>query len=100
MAEVEEEIAEQYWKKYKKESVFALLSPFSVSLTAGDLDSRTFCYCIAQDLHFLKLSPQVYETALGCVHGSDQKKRIGELRGYVRTRILCPDSLSAPLSTH
>lgn len=54
---VEEEcvgIARKCWIKFKRESTFALYTPFVVSLASGTLNLDTFRHYIAQDVHFLK----------------------------------------------
>lgn len=54
----EEGLARRFWIKFKRESVFAMYSPFTVSLASGNLKLETFRHYIAQDFHFLKAFAQ------------------------------------------
>lgn len=54
----EEGLARRLWIKFKRESVFAMYSPFTVCLASGNLKLETFRHYIAQDFHFLKAFAQ------------------------------------------
>lgn len=47
-------LARRFWIKFHRESVFAMYTPFSLSLASGNLKIETFRHYIAQDVHFLK----------------------------------------------
>ncbi|KAH0682942.1 hypothetical protein KY289_020694 [Solanum tuberosum] len=47
-------VARRCWINFKKESTFALYTPFVVCLASGTLNIDTFRHYIAQDVHFLK----------------------------------------------
>ncbi|XP_022746780.1 bifunctional TH2 protein, mitochondrial-like [Durio zibethinus] len=73
-------LATSLWKKFRKESLFSLYSPFAVSLASGTLKIDTFRHCIAQDVHFLKAFAQAYELAENFADDDDGKSAISELR--------------------
>ncbi|GMN30423.1 hypothetical protein TIFTF001_041458 [Ficus carica] len=50
-----ERTSRRCWNKFGGESLFALYSPFFVSLAAGNLSPRAFGNCIYQDYHFLRV---------------------------------------------
>lgn len=79
----DEGTAKKFWNKYKKESVYAMYTPFVVCLTSGDLDLKTFHHYIAQDAYFLKAFSQAYELAEECADDDDAKAAILELRNKV-----------------
>ncbi|KAF5202932.1 Bifunctional th2 protein [Thalictrum thalictroides] len=79
----EEGIARRFWIKFKKESVFAMYTPFVVCLASGNLDLDTFRHYIAQDVHFLKAFAQAYELAEDCADDDEDKALIREMRKSV-----------------
>lgn len=51
-------IAKSLWVKSTNESVFAIYTPYILSLASGKLDSGSFLHCISQDLRFLQASAE------------------------------------------
>ncbi|XP_016477860.1 bifunctional TH2 protein, mitochondrial [Nicotiana tabacum] len=93
---VEEEcvgIARKCWIKFKRESTFALYTPFVVSLASGTLNLDTFRHYIAQDVHFLKSFAQAYEAAEECTDDDDAKVGISELRKNVIEELKMHDAV-------
>lgn len=54
----EEGIARRFWIKFRKESIFAMYTPFVVCLASGNLKLDSFRHYIAQDVHFLRAFAQ------------------------------------------
>ncbi|XP_031283834.1 bifunctional TH2 protein, mitochondrial-like isoform X2 [Pistacia vera] len=79
----EEGLARRFWIKFKRESVFAMYTPFTLCLASGNLKIDTFRNYIAQDVHFLKAFAQAYELAEECADDDDAKLSISELRKSV-----------------
>ncbi|KAK6915309.1 Thiaminase-2/PQQC [Dillenia turbinata] len=104
----EEGIARRFWKKFKRESVLALYSPFVVCLASGNLKLETFRHYIAQDVYFLKAFAQAidglirhimgdsfgvrYELAEECADDDDAKSAISNLRKSVMEELKMHDS--------
>ncbi|KAL9423207.1 hypothetical protein AB3S75_035321 [Citrus x aurantiifolia] len=88
----EEGLARRLWIKFKRESVFAMYSPFTVCLASGNLKLETFRHYIAQDFHFLKAFAQAYELAEECADDDDAKLSISELRKGVLEELKMHDS--------
>ncbi|KAH9771372.1 Bifunctional TH2 protein [Citrus sinensis] len=88
----EEGLARRLWIKFKRESVFAMYSPFTVCLASGNLKLETFRHYIAQDFHFLKAFSQAYELAEECADDDDAKLSISELRKGVLEELKMHDS--------
>ncbi|PON44384.1 heme oxygenase [Parasponia andersonii] len=93
MAAKEEGIARGYWKDNMEESVFALFSPFFVSVAAGNLDPSTFRHCISMDLHFLQAFAQAYEMAEDCADDNEEKKLIRHLHECVHKKLHAYDAV-------
>ncbi|KAK6915307.1 Thiaminase-2/PQQC [Dillenia turbinata] len=103
----EEGIARRFWKKFKRESILALYSPFVVCLASGNLKLETFRHYIAQDVYFLKAFAQAidglirhimgdsfgvrYELAEECAD-DDAKSAISNLRKSVMEELKMHDS--------
>jgi len=51
---IEEGLASKFWIKFRRESVFAMYTPFVISLASGTLKIDSFRHYISQDSHFLK----------------------------------------------
>ena len=51
-------LARRFWIKFRRESVFAMYTPLSVSFASGNLKIETFRHYVAQDFHFLKAFAQ------------------------------------------
>ncbi|KAF9661103.1 hypothetical protein SADUNF_Sadunf19G0032900 [Salix dunnii] len=49
-----EGLASKFWIKFRRESVFAMYTPFVISLASGTLKIDSFRHYISQDSHFLK----------------------------------------------
>ncbi|OVA02304.1 Thiaminase-2/PQQ biosynthesis protein C [Macleaya cordata] len=88
----EEGTARRFWLKFKKESVFAMYTPFVVCLASGNLEMETFRNYIAQDVHFLKAFAQAYELAAECADDDDAKAAIFQLRNNVLQELKMHDS--------
>lgn len=60
MAGLESEVAlaKKLWIKFRKESLFAMFTPFAVGLASGNLKVDTFRHYLAQDVYFLKAFAQ------------------------------------------
>ncbi|KAK9282287.1 hypothetical protein L1049_005201 [Liquidambar formosana] len=86
-------IAKRLRNKFKKESAFALYTPFFVCLASGKLDSETFRHFVSQDEHFLKAFAQAYESAEECADDDDDKIEIKELRKSVKEDLKMRDSV-------
>ncbi|MCD9646299.1 hypothetical protein HAX54_036029 [Datura stramonium] len=86
-------IARRCWIKFKKESTFALYTPFVVCLASGTLNLDTFRHYIAQDVHFLKAFVQAYEAAEECTDDDDAKVGISELRKNIIEELKMHDAV-------
>ncbi|KAF2287546.1 hypothetical protein GH714_001233 [Hevea brasiliensis] len=75
----EEGLANKLWIKFRRESIFAMYTPFVVCLAAGNLKIETFRHCISQDFHFLKAFAHAYKLAEECAD-DDAKLAITKLR--------------------
>lgn len=85
-------LARRFWIKLRRESLFAMYTPFTVSLAAGDLKVDTFRHYIAQDFHFLKAFARAYESAEECADDDDAKLAISQLRSDVLEELKMHDS--------
>ncbi|XP_024025133.1 bifunctional TH2 protein, mitochondrial [Morus notabilis] len=85
-------LARRFWIKFRRESVFAMYTPFSVSLAAGNLKIETFRHYVSQDFHFLKAFAQAYESAEECADDDDAKLAISELRSAILDELKMHDS--------
>ncbi|KAF8392128.1 hypothetical protein HHK36_022470 [Tetracentron sinense] len=88
----EEGIARRFWIKFKKESVFAMYTPFVVSLASGNLELDAFRHYIAQDVHFLRAFAHAYELAEECADDDEDKSAICKLRKGVMKELKMHDS--------
>ncbi|GAV86216.1 TENA_THI-4 domain-containing protein/HAD domain-containing protein, partial [Cephalotus follicularis] len=88
----EEGLARKFWIKFYREAVFAMYTPFVVSLASGSLKIDSFRHYISQDLHFLKAFAQAYEFAEECADDDDAKVGISELRKGVLEELKMHDS--------
>ncbi|KAJ7973526.1 Heme oxygenase-like multi-helical protein [Quillaja saponaria] len=95
MASVDTEVglAKRFWIKFRRESIFAMYTPFVVCLASGNLKIETFRHYIAQDVHFLRAFAQAYELAEECADDDDAKFGISELRKEVLEELKMHDSL-------
>ncbi|GMG99882.1 hypothetical protein Nepgr_001722 [Nepenthes gracilis] len=85
-------ISGRFWYKFKRESVFAMYTPFLVCLAAGNLNIETFRHYIAQDVHFLKAFAHAYELAEQYADDDDARISISELRRNVVEELKMHDS--------
>ncbi|GAB2277236.1 beta ketoadipyl CoA thiolase, th2, variant 2 [Dionaea muscipula] len=85
-------ISRRFWTKFNRESVFAIYSPFVLSLAAGNLRVDTFRHYIAQDVHFLKAFAQAYEMAEDYADDDDARIAISVLRKAVLEELKMHDS--------
>lgn len=88
----EEGIARRFWIKFRKESIFAMYTPFVVCLASGNLKLDSFRHYIAQDVHFLRAFAQAYELAEECADDDDAKLGICQLRKSVLEELKMHDS--------
>jgi thiaminase len=51
-------LAKRFWIKFNRESIFAMYTPFVISLASGNLKIDSFRHYIAQDVHFLRAFAQ------------------------------------------
>ncbi|KAL5056916.1 hypothetical protein RYX36_028520 [Vicia faba] len=86
-------LAKCFWIKFNRESIFALLTPFVISLASGNLKTISFRHYIAQDVHFLCSFAKAYELAQGCVDDDDDKLGLSQLRKEVLEEMKLHDSL-------
>ncbi|XP_049391007.1 bifunctional TH2 protein, mitochondrial-like [Solanum stenotomum] len=86
-------VARRCWINFKKESTFALYTPFIVCLASGTLNIDTFRHYIAQDVHFLKAFVQGYEAAEVCTDDDDAKVGISELRKNIVNELKMHDAV-------
>ncbi|KAI3806103.1 hypothetical protein L1987_21995 [Smallanthus sonchifolius] len=76
-------IAESLWKKSTNESIFAIYTPYILSLASGKLDSGSFLHCIFQDVRFLQASAEAYEMAEEFSDDDDDRSVIRKIRKRV-----------------
>lgn len=76
-------IAKSLWTKSRNESIFAIYTPYILSLASGKLDSASFLHCISQDLRFLQASAEAFEMAEECSDDDDDKTVIRKIRKRV-----------------
>ncbi|KAI3678769.1 hypothetical protein L6452_38072 [Arctium lappa] len=76
-------IAKSLWMKSRNESIFAIYTPYILSLASGKLDSASFLHCISQDLRFLQASAEAFEMAEECSDDDDDKTVIRKIRKRV-----------------
>ncbi|XP_027772451.1 bifunctional TH2 protein, mitochondrial isoform X2 [Solanum pennellii] len=86
-------VARRCWINSKKESSFALYTPFVVCLASGTLNLDTFRHYIAQDVHFLKAFVQGCEAAEVCTDDDDAKVGISELRKNIVNELKMHDAV-------
>ncbi|PKI39089.1 hypothetical protein CRG98_040513 [Punica granatum] len=87
-------LAKKLWIKCRRESVFAMYTPFAVCLASGNLKLETFRHYIAQDVYFLKAFAQAYELAEVCADDDDEKAVILQLRKDVLEELKMHDSFA------
>ncbi|KAL9233410.1 hypothetical protein vseg_008417 [Gypsophila vaccaria] len=87
-------ISRRFWNKFKRDSVFSLLSPFVLSLSAGNLRLETFRHYVSQDVHFLTAFSRAYEMAEEFADDDEAKAAITELRRSVIEELKLHDSLA------
>ncbi|KAJ6744286.1 BIFUNCTIONAL TH2 PROTEIN [Salix purpurea] len=75
-----EGLASKFWIKFRRESVFAMYTPFVISLASGTLKIDSFRHYISQDSHFLKSFAHAFELAEECADDDEAKLAISELR--------------------
>ncbi|KAK4755509.1 hypothetical protein SAY87_009266 [Trapa incisa] len=73
-------LAKKLWNKCRRETTFALYTPFTVCLASGNLKVDSFRHYISQDVCFLKAFAQAYELAEEYADDDDEKFAIAELR--------------------
>eukprot|EP00257_Ricinus_communis_P017958 XP_015576530.1 bifunctional TH2 protein, mitochondrial [Ricinus communis] len=73
-------LAAKLWIKFRRESVFAIYTPFVVALASGNLNIDSFRHYISQDFHFLKSFAHAYELSEECADDDDAKLVIAQLR--------------------
>ncbi|KAJ0882255.1 putative thiaminase-2/PQQC, heme oxygenase-like, multi-helical, HAD superfamily [Helianthus annuus] len=76
-------IAQSLWKKSTNEAIFAVYTPYILSLASGKLDSGSFLHCIFQDLRFLEASAEAFEMAEEFSDDDDDKAVIQKIRKRV-----------------
>ncbi|KAJ0520045.1 putative thiaminase-2/PQQC, heme oxygenase-like, multi-helical, HAD superfamily [Helianthus annuus] len=76
-------IAQSLWKKSTNEAIFAVYTPYILSLASGKLDSGSFLHCIFQDLRFLEASAEAFEMAEEFSDDDDDKAVIRKIRKRV-----------------
>ncbi|KAK2402809.1 bifunctional TH2 protein, mitochondrial [Trifolium repens] len=76
-------LAKRFWIKFNRESIFAMYTPFVISLASGNLKIDSFRHYIAQDVHFLRAFAQAYESAEDCADDDDDKLGLSQLRKAV-----------------
>ncbi|KAM0028272.1 putative thiaminase-2/PQQC, hem oxygenase-like, multi-helical, HAD superfamily [Helianthus debilis subsp. tardiflorus] len=75
--------AQSLWKKSTNEAIFAVYTPYILSLASGKLDSGSFLHCIFQDLRFLEASAEAFEMAEEFSDDDDDKAVIQKIRKRV-----------------
>ncbi|CAL5208431.1 unnamed protein product [Lathyrus oleraceus] len=86
-------LAKRFWIKFNRESIFALFTPFVISLASGNLKTDSFRHYIAQDVHFLRSFAKAYELAEECADDDDDKLGLSQLRKEVLEELKLHDSL-------
>ncbi|CAK8572309.1 unnamed protein product [Lathyrus sativus] len=86
-------LAKRFWIKFNRESIFALFTPFVISLASGNLKTDSFRHYIAQDVHFLRSFVKAYELAEECADDDDDKLGLSQLRKEVLEELKMHDSL-------
>ncbi|CAI8590977.1 unnamed protein product [Vicia faba] len=86
-------LAKHFWIKFNRESIFALFTPFVISLASGNLKTDSFRHYIAQDVHFLRSFAKAYELAQECADDDDDKLGLSQLRKEVLEELKLHDSL-------
>ncbi|XP_058770571.1 bifunctional TH2 protein, mitochondrial [Vicia villosa] len=86
-------LAKRFWIKFNRESIFALFTPFVISLASGNLKTDSFRHYIAQDVHFLRSFAKAYESAEECADDDDDKLGLSQLRKEVLEELKMHDSL-------
>lgn len=76
-------IAKSLWKKSTNESIFAVYTPYILSLASGKLDSGSFLHCIFQDFRFLQASAEAFVMAEEFSDDDDDKAVIQKIRKRV-----------------
>lgn len=94
----EEVPSRRFWIKSKRESIFALYTPFIVCMASGTLELDTFRDYIAQDVYFLRAFVQAYEMAEEYADDDDEKAAIYDLKNGVWNETKIHDSLVEELS--
>lgn len=80
-------IAKSLWTKSTNESIFAIYTPYILSLASGKLDSGSFLHCISQDLRFLQASVEAFEMAEEYSDDDDDKTVIHKIRKRVSKKM-------------
>ncbi|MFS7975519.1 putative thiaminase-2/PQQC, hem oxygenase-like, multi-helical, HAD superfamily [Helianthus anomalus] len=75
--------AQSLWNKSTNEAIFAVYTPYILSLASGKLDSGSFLHCIFQDLRFLEASAEAFEMAEEFSDDDDDKAVIQKIRKRV-----------------
>ncbi|GAU21891.1 hypothetical protein TSUD_33880, partial [Trifolium subterraneum] len=86
-------LAKRFWIKCNRESIFAMYTPFVISLASGNLKIDSFRHYIAQDVHFLRAFAQAYESAEECADDDDDKLGISQLRKAILEELKMHGSL-------
>ncbi|XP_057423090.1 bifunctional TH2 protein, mitochondrial [Lotus japonicus] len=86
-------LARRFWIKFARESIFAMYTPFAISLASGNLKIDSFRHYIAQDVHFLRAFARAYELAEECTDDDDAKLEFSELRKAVSEEMKMHQSL-------
>ncbi|XP_019193164.1 PREDICTED: probable aminopyrimidine aminohydrolase, mitochondrial [Ipomoea nil] len=82
-------IAQTCWVKFREEAIFALYTPFIVSLASGKLKVETFRQCVAQDVYFVKPFAKAFELAEAYADDDEAKHGINELGKITRKKLEC-----------
>ncbi|KAI9077986.1 hypothetical protein K1719_040115 [Acacia pycnantha] len=86
-------LARRFWKKFNRESTFAMYTPFAVCLASGNLKIESFRHYISQDVHFLMAFAQAYKLAEELADDDEAKVGISELRKSVLEELKLHNSL-------
>lgn len=87
-------LAGKFWIKSRRESLFAMYTPFALRLAAGNLEIDGFRHYIAQDVYFLKAFAQAYELAEECTDDDEANIAISKLRKDVLEELRMHDSFA------
>ncbi|KAF8017886.1 hypothetical protein BT93_H2945 [Corymbia citriodora subsp. variegata] len=87
-------LAGKFWIKSRRESLFAMYTPFALCLASGNLKIDTFRHYIAQDVYFLKAFAQAYELAEECTDDDEANIAISKLRKDVLEELRMHDSFA------